>query len=387
MSYINQQKYGAAGQVVDIHDKRIEDSFDGILKSDGNGNISVAIRGTDYDTSALPSQTGQSGKFLTTDGTDASWANIDALPSQTGESGKFLTTDGSSASWANVDALPDQTGQSGKFLTTNGTAASWADIPLFCVTYETTPYATIKAAHDAGYLCYMINGALIYMLIQANSEVCAFTLTGESAGFSTVNIIRVTSSDVWSSTWLDAQSKVTASGILKGDGAGTITAATAGTDYLTNSGFTMNGEIKTSFGAAVAMGTRGSAQNTIPNLVNELRYSSGVGGSFSLGTAYTLDGVTMSTGWYNYLWIPHRSGGVNGQASGDNCDYGMLLMNAMTGSYGCFMLRYTSGTIAELKQLDAGGLPSQSGNSGKFLTTNGTTLSWVSLPVYTGAVI
>ena len=55
--------------------------------------------------------------------------DIDALPSQTGQSGKFLTTNGTSASWAEVDALPSQTGQSGKFLTTDGTDASWADIP------------------------------------------------------------------------------------------------------------------------------------------------------------------------------------------------------------------------------------------------------------------
>ena len=58
-------------------------------------------------TSQLPSQTGQSGKFLTTDGTDASWANVDALPSQTGQSGKFLTTDGSAASWADIPTEVD----------------------------------------------------------------------------------------------------------------------------------------------------------------------------------------------------------------------------------------------------------------------------------------
>lgn len=47
------------------------------------------------------------------------------LPSQSGNSGKFLTTNGSAVSWATVDALPSQSGQSGKFLTTNGTNASW----------------------------------------------------------------------------------------------------------------------------------------------------------------------------------------------------------------------------------------------------------------------
>jgi hypothetical protein len=34
------------------------------------------------------------------------WAAVDALPSQTGNAGEFLTTDGSTASWAAVDAVP-----------------------------------------------------------------------------------------------------------------------------------------------------------------------------------------------------------------------------------------------------------------------------------------
>ena len=76
--------------------------------------------------------------FTTTISESASyaWTRIDvqpapeALPSQTGNSGKFLTTDGTTASWATVGGLPSQTGQSGKFLTTDGTNASWSDKPL-----------------------------------------------------------------------------------------------------------------------------------------------------------------------------------------------------------------------------------------------------------------
>lgn len=51
---------------------------------------------------ALPSQTGQNGKYLKTDGTNASWDTPagGSLPSQAGNSGKFLTTDGTNASWA-----------------------------------------------------------------------------------------------------------------------------------------------------------------------------------------------------------------------------------------------------------------------------------------------
>ena len=48
------------------------------------------------------------------------------LPSQDGNSGKFLTTDGISKSWSAVDSLPDQTNNSGKYLKTDGSTASWA---------------------------------------------------------------------------------------------------------------------------------------------------------------------------------------------------------------------------------------------------------------------
>jgi hypothetical protein len=44
-----------------------------------------------------------------------------------GNTGKYLTTDGTNSSWAVVDALPDQTGNSGKYLTTDGTAPSWTN--------------------------------------------------------------------------------------------------------------------------------------------------------------------------------------------------------------------------------------------------------------------
>lgn len=47
------------------------------------------------------------------------------IPTQTGQSGKFLTTNGSKVSWSNVDKLPAQTGHDGEVLTTNGSTTSW----------------------------------------------------------------------------------------------------------------------------------------------------------------------------------------------------------------------------------------------------------------------
>ena len=77
----------------------------------------------------IPTQSGQSGKFLTTNGTAVSWADVPVeIPSQSGNSGKFLTTDGSSVSWAIVDALPAQSGNNGKYLTTDGSDPSWVSL-------------------------------------------------------------------------------------------------------------------------------------------------------------------------------------------------------------------------------------------------------------------
>jgi hypothetical protein len=91
------------------------------------GNITFAQGATVTGgaTLTLPAQSGNSGKFLKTDGTVASWQTVDALPTQTGNSGKYLTTNGTTSSWQTVGTLPTQTGNSGKFLTTDGTTASW----------------------------------------------------------------------------------------------------------------------------------------------------------------------------------------------------------------------------------------------------------------------
>ena len=105
------------------------------LTTDG----SVASWSTITHPDEIPSQSGHTGKFLTTDGSVISWATVAqyTLPTQTGQSGKYLTTDGTNESWGIVDALPTQTSHSGKFLTTDGSAASWADVPA--VTVSDTP--------------------------------------------------------------------------------------------------------------------------------------------------------------------------------------------------------------------------------------------------------
>lgn len=49
---------------------------------------------------------------------DVTWGNVDALPTQSGNSGKFLTTNGTTASWANV-TLSDYVAKTGDTMTGN----------------------------------------------------------------------------------------------------------------------------------------------------------------------------------------------------------------------------------------------------------------------------
>jgi len=64
----------------------------------------TAFVGATAFNTALPNQTGNAGKFVITDGTNASWSTV--YPAQTSNAGKFLTTDGTNTSWASI-VVPD----------------------------------------------------------------------------------------------------------------------------------------------------------------------------------------------------------------------------------------------------------------------------------------
>lgn len=73
---------------------------DSVLVDEADPVIDIGSAGT-----SIPSQTGHTGKFLTTDGTTPSWATIREVADPTGNSGKLLSTDGTSLLWKSLTEL------------------------------------------------------------------------------------------------------------------------------------------------------------------------------------------------------------------------------------------------------------------------------------------
>lgn len=128
------------------------------------------------------------------------------------------------------------------------------------------------------------------------------------------------------------------------------------TNAVEKTGDTMTGALtlkKTSYnynGGAIP-GTKQADATTIEDLINELRYTNGQIGSVQIKTAYTLNNITISTGWYNYSYIPHRTGGIDGGANEDNTYFGTLMLAPMSLSSPIYVLRHKSGVIQELTSL------------------------------------
>lgn len=137
---------------------------------------------------------------------------------------------------------------------------------------------------------------------------------------------------------------------------GEIAAANVSIDNLSKGkvnklGDTMTGLLKTVFKESVATGSYQATATTIPTLIEEVRYSNGCMGSVSITESYTNNSITIAGSWYNFLYIPHRSGGDKGAANGDNCNYGTLFLMGMTGANGYYRIRFSNSSIAEVEKI------------------------------------
>lgn len=140
-----------------------------------NGVTSAIQTQIDSKEPTLPSQTGNSGKYLTTDGSTKSWGTVSqyALPSQTGNSGKFLTTNGTSESWGTVST--------GGMTLISTTTLSGASVTLSSIpqTYNKLQIAvkSFKPAVDADYFYMRFNGETNYSYNQEITSTSSGQMT------------------------------------------------------------------------------------------------------------------------------------------------------------------------------------------------------------------
>ena len=93
---------------------------------------------------AIVTKQGNSGVVLVRMGLPSALGETDTNVKLTSlQDQDILTYNSASSIWVNtqIDALPDQTGNSGRFLTTDGTDATWSDVDL-------SPYLTTASAAD-----------------------------------------------------------------------------------------------------------------------------------------------------------------------------------------------------------------------------------------------
>ena len=146
------------------------------------------------ETKVLPTQVGQTGKYLTTNGTSSTWATVDAVPSQGGQTGKYLTTDGTTLSWGTPSGtLPSQSGQTGKYLTTDGTTASWSTVAGL-VARSTVTATTASLANNANANAD-ITGFKSYALLKIQTSAAAWVRIYSDAASRTADASRASTVD------------------------------------------------------------------------------------------------------------------------------------------------------------------------------------------------
>lgn len=120
-------------------------------------------------------------------------------------------------------------------------------------------------------------------------------------------------------------------------------------DYVYDSTYSKNQQaLNQEFSNGITLATdtskSGGAYTNYTTLIEALRKTTGG----QMGSVqFTADYDNMYAGWYNYIWIPHRTGGTGG----DNGDYGTLLLflmaldNFANTSIGMAIVRYHGGNF------------------------------------------
>lgn len=295
----------------------------------GSGNISIT---------GLPSQTGQSGKYLTTNGTSASWASLGTMATESKDDYVAANTSITGATKCKIT-------YDSKGLVTAGADLQASDIPSLNLTKISDVTAT---ATEVNYL----SGVTSAVQTQLNSKA-ADNAVVHTTGNETINGTKTFNDTLELKNNLSFRSYGTSNSgrlqfraqpsdnVIRGTVAITDGYSTAGSGYE---------------GFVAQMVARAGSTSSDP--FNTIRVS-------NKGIEYIKE-ANDGTITGQYIIVDD-----NGIVPSDRL--------ATSGTTGQLLTKTASGQAWQT--FDA--LPSQSGNSGKYLTTNGTTASWIAIEEYT----
>ena len=177
-------------------DQTVQNATFPTVRADINNNLAALF--TDSSGATAPSVTVAFQDWIDTSGASPLWKKRNAA------NNAWITLGTISASTIALEgALPSQTGNAGEYLTTNGTVASWAGTPKVWVNFKGTGVVAVRASFnvssitDNGAGDYTINFATA--LVDANYAVVASADTEicvpDTASASSVNILNLFGAD------------------------------------------------------------------------------------------------------------------------------------------------------------------------------------------------
>jgi hypothetical protein len=351
----------------------------------------------------IPSQTGNAGKFLTTDGTDLSWAsvagglsyqgtwnastNTPTLTSSVGVNGYYYITD--VAGSTNLNGITDW--QIGDWLLFNGSV--WQKIDqsnlVTSVNGQTgaVSVGTVTSVAATAGTGITVTGSPITssgtltITNSAPDQTVALTGAGTTSISGTYPNFTITSNDAYVGT-------VTSVGITAGTG------ITVSNSPITSSG-SMTVGVSTKLANFVNLSGSGLIAQNGSGALNAVTITGGTGISVAHGNGTSGNPTISLASGYGDTLNPYTSKTANYFLAAPDGTAGVPTFRAVVAADIPTLNQNTTGTASNVTGTVAianGGTgqttataafdalaPSQTSNSGKYLTTNGSTTSWATV--------
>lgn len=377
-----------------------------IMSTDGAGNVTWVSPAA----AAIPNG-GNNGEVLSTDGSGAlSWVTKDdadadptneiELPTQTGEDGKFLRTDGTAVSWQDVPNELPTGGTSGQVLRTDGAGVySWADQPA------TPAFSTVNDITSNGNEAYGTNDFIFgaptnetgldidaanRMFFDKNKA--AFRVgrdIGLQDAFGNANVGAY--SAAFGINPKAAGENSFAAGFIP-NASGWNSVAMGNTVNATGTSSVAMGQENTasgSYSAAIGVGLTAETYGQMSVGYLNTDVSGNTNAPVATDRLFVIGNGTSDINGLNksdaLVVLKNGNTTINGELTIDGDNQGMgaaYTLPAQDGNANQIMSTNGSGAVSWIDAPSGGGvtLPTQTGQSGKVLSTDGTSSSWIDTP-------